>query len=62
MHWLSDFKCAMRLDGAGGKMVPASEVFDRNIEAVGDGDQRVARPRYVVQRMRSGDYRRHRNH
>jgi hypothetical protein len=50
MDWLRQHKRAMRLDPARRKMVPAPQVFHRDVEPVGNRDQRIARSRDVVQR------------
>ena len=61
---LGHMQAAARLDpDAGGDSVPAAQLAQRDAEAVGDGDQRIA-PAHGVEpgaRKRLGD-RRHRNH
>ena len=50
-----DIERAVRLDGARREMVPAPQIFDRDVESIGNCHQRVARSRDVVQRMRRRD-------
>ncbi len=51
MHGLGDIERAARLDHAGGEMVPSAQVFDRDVEAVGDRDQSVACAGDIAQGM-----------
>ena len=48
MHGLRDVEDAARLEGGGGKFVPVAQFVSGDIEAIGDGDERVSTTRGVT--------------